>query len=161
MKRSLIFSQFLFWTELAAAGVTIRSCDETYTAKIDVRGTLVIKRDTRIVNSIKIDHDVLGGVFSLDNSLLIVYGAPNKIDPVYPQVTHLSLYAVGEHRRTLVKEVYGGGVYGVAFSTDQRFASVENQFGIDVLNVRAKTTQSFDPTYVVGFSTQQCPTELK
>lgn len=138
MRQLLIIFLFTFLPELATAGITIKSCDGTYTAKVDVLGTLVIQRDTRKVNLIKINHDVSGGVFSLDNSLVIVYGLPNKIDPAYPQVTHLSLCAVGEHRRALVKAVYGGDVYGVTFSTSQRFASVENQFGVDILNVMGR-----------------------
>jgi type VI secretion system secreted protein VgrG len=32
---------------------------------------------------------------------------------------------------------------------DQHFASVESQFGVDILNVKEKTAKSLDPTYAV------------
>lgn len=161
MTRLLLIFLFIFGVNVAQAGISITSCDGAYAAKINASGVLVIKHGPHTVNSARIDHEISGGTFSLDNSLLVVYGFPTKIDRAYPQVTHLSLYAVGEHKRALMKESYGGGVYGVAFSTGQHFVSVDNQYGVDILNVGTKTSQSFDPTYVVGFTTQQCAVKSK
>jgi hypothetical protein len=156
MKRRPIIFLLILWAGMARAGVIVKSCDGEYTARIDHSGTMLVERGKLTVKYIKIDHDISGGVFSRDDSLLIVYGLPNKIDARYPQTTRLSLYAVSMQPHAIMKEVYGGGIYGVAFSTDQRFVFVENKFGMDVLDVLNKTAKSFDSSHVLGFSTQSC-----
>ncbi|MFL9877150.1 hypothetical protein PQR63_02055 [Herbaspirillum rhizosphaerae] len=156
MKRFLIIFIFSMWAELAMAGIIVTSCDGSHKAKINTKGALLVKSDKGIEKSIKMDHNISGGLFSLDNSLLIVYGLPDKIDPTYPQVMRLSVYRIGRHQRAIMNETYGGAIYKVAFSADQRFVLVENQFGIDVLNVAKKTAKSFDPAYVAEFSMQLC-----
>ncbi|WP_157259214.1 hypothetical protein [Burkholderia ubonensis] len=109
-----------------------------------------------MVGTAKIDHDIDGGVFSLDDSLMIVYGVPKKISRQYPQKTILSVYRIFPRPTVIMSEVYGGGVYDASFSDSQKFIVVDNQFGIDVLDVIREKSKSFDSTYTPDFSIQKC-----
>lgn len=156
MKRYLLILIFFIFSQVKA-DVTIKSCDGEYNARIVRQGTMLVERGNSIIASMKIDHDISGGSFSLDHSLLVVYGLPNKIDIRYPQTIHLSLYSINAQSHTvLMNEVYGGGVYGTSFSTDQHFISVDTQSGIDVLNLKTKTNKLYDPSHVLDFPTQHC-----
>ncbi len=139
-----------------ACAAVVSSCDGNYLAMDDVRGQVTIKHDGRNIGLAKIDHAIRGGVFSLDGSMLVVFGLPTKIDANYPQVTHLSIFSVKPKMQLIEREVYGGGVYDAAFSVDKNFIVVENQFGVDVINLRKKKAQSFDAAYIPQFKTQQC-----
>ncbi|WP_133303060.1 hypothetical protein [Cupriavidus lacunae] len=142
---------------LAQAAPSIVSCDGLYVAKVDGAGVLVIDRSSRRFVSRRMDHNVSGGVFSLDNSLLILFGAPIAIDPNVPQVTRLSIIRIKRRPLVIMRQLYGGGVYDASFSLDQNFVSVENQFGVDVLDLAHKASKMLTPGDKVGFSTQECP----
>ncbi|WP_413214506.1 hypothetical protein [Paraburkholderia kururiensis] len=139
----------------AWAGV-VSSCDGNYSAVDNVRGQVMINHGERNIGSAKIDHTIRGGVFSLGNSILVAFGPPRKIDPNYPQVTHLSVFLVKPKFRLIEKEVYGGGVYDAAFSIDKNFVVVNNQFGVDIINIKKKRTQLFDAAHIPKFKTQHC-----
>ncbi|WP_143037262.1 hypothetical protein [Paraburkholderia tuberum] len=155
MKKYLFLFFLMIFLGNACAAV-VSSCDGNYLAMDDVRGQVTIKHDGRNIGLAKIDHAIRGGVFSLDGSMLVVFGLPTKIDANYPQVTHLSIFSVKPKMQLIEREVYGGGVYDAAFSVDKNFIVVENQFGVDVINLRKKKAQSFDAAYIPQFKTQQC-----
>ncbi len=87
---------------------------------------------------------------------MIVYGVPKKISRQYPQKTILSVYRIFPRPTVIMSEVYGGGVYDASFSDSQKFIVVDNQFGIDVLDVIREKSKSFDSTYTPDFSIQKC-----
>lgn len=141
---------------VGARAEVVTSCDGNYLAKINNRHEMVVERGGQRVGAMKIDHAIDGGVFSFDDSILIIFGLPNKIDVRSPQVTHLSVYSIRPRISLMEGEVYGGGVYDASFSSDQKFVVVNNQFGVDVLNIEKRKAQSFGATYVPEFKTQQC-----
>ncbi|WP_157655332.1 hypothetical protein [Burkholderia ubonensis] len=155
MSRYIFVIAILLWVGSAAAEIEVKSCDNMFSAKSS-HGSIVVERAGKVVGTAKIDHDIDGGVFSLDDSLMIVYGVPKKINRQYPQRTILSVYRIFPHPAVIMSEVYGGGVYGASFSDSQNFVIVDNQFGIDVLDVIHKKSKSFDPAYTPDFSTQKC-----
>ncbi|WP_155836893.1 hypothetical protein [Paraburkholderia mimosarum] len=155
MKKYLLLALMaMFIGDVRAAVVS--SCDGDYSARNDGRGQMIVEHDGRNIGSAHIGHAIDGGVFSLDNSILVLFGLPKKIDSRYPQVIHLSVYLVKPKIHLIESEVYGGGVYDAAFSDDQNFIVVDNQFGVDVINLKERKAQSFDATYVPQFKTQQC-----
>ncbi|WP_250452825.1 hypothetical protein [Caballeronia sp. ATUFL_M2_KS44] len=152
-----ILVSFLLWIFVGGAKAEIViSCDGKYSAKVGDHGSMVIKRSKRIVGSIPLDHAIDGGTFSLDNSYVVVFGLPNEAHVRYAQATQLSLYSVRPRISLVKKSVYGGGVYSAAFDGSQRFIVVENQFGVDVINIKRKSTRSFDAAYVPQFRMQRC-----
>jgi hypothetical protein len=153
-KYFLLVFLVIFLVNVRAAVVS--SCDGRYLARDDGRGHVIMERDGKVIGSGRIDHAVNGGVFALDDSMLILFGLPIKTDARYPQVTHLSVYRTKSKIRLVNREVYGGGVYVAAFSLDQKFIVVENQFGVDLINLEENKSQSFDVTYVPQFRTQKC-----
>lgn len=155
MRRVLVFVLLILFIDLANAAQIIKSCDEKYSANLD-HGLLSIERSSKIVSSYRIDHGYSGGAFTLDGSLLVIFGVPNKINSKYPQVTKLSVFRVGKKIRPIMKEIYGGVVYEAAFSSDQRFVAVQNQYGVDILDLTSKTSKSFGVTHEIDFSTQKC-----
>ncbi|WP_157381419.1 hypothetical protein [Burkholderia ubonensis] len=155
MSRYIFVIAMLLWAGRAGAEIEVKSCDNMFSAKSS-RGSMVIEHAGKVVGTAKIDHDIDGGAFSLDDSLMIVYGVPKKISRRYPQRTILSVYRIFPHPAVIMSEVYGGGVYGASFSDSQKFVVVSSQFGIDVLDVIRKKSKSFDPTYTPDFSTQKC-----
>jgi patatin-like phospholipase/acyl hydrolase len=138
------------------AAVTIKSCDTEISARIAAPGIMYLERSGRNIGKTSIDHNIDGGVFSSDGSLLIVFGIPNRVNREYPQVTHLSLYRLQPNPALLMREVYGGGVYDAEFSEGQRFVLVENQFGVDVLDFLKRKSKSFELMYSPPFLTQKC-----
>lgn len=72
----------------------IGSCDDRYWATDVVRGRITIKDGSRNIGSVNVDHAVRGGRFSLDGSVLVVFGLPNVFDVNYPQTTHLSVLSI-------------------------------------------------------------------
>ncbi|AJX14348.1 hypothetical protein [Burkholderia ubonensis] len=155
MSRYIFVIAILLWVGSAAAEIEVKSCDNMFSAKSS-HGSIVVERAGKVVGTAKIDHDIDGGVFSLDDSLMIVYGVPKKISRQYPQRTILSVYRIFPHPAVIMSEVYGGGVYDASFSDSQKFVVVDNQFGIDVLDVIHKKSKSFDSAYNPDFSTQKC-----
>lgn len=136
------------------AETLIKSCDAVFSAK-SVNGSIVIKREGKIVGMSKIDHEVDGGVFSMDDSLLMVYGFPKNVSGKNPQRTILSIFKVP--RATLVgKEEYESRIYEVSFSDNQQIAVVDSRFGIDVIDLIKKKSTFYDPAYTPDFETQRC-----
>ncbi|MBN3731512.1 hypothetical protein [Burkholderia sp. Tr-20390] len=138
----------------ATAETMIKSCDALFSAKSS-HGSIVIERAGKVVGKSKIDHEVDGGVFSMDDSLLMVYGFPKKISRRNPQRTLLSILRVPS--ATLVRrEEYGSRVYGVLFSNNRRFVVVDSRLGIDVIDLIKRKSTFYDPTYTPNFATQKC-----
>ena len=145
----------LVLTKAATAEVVIKSCNSMYSVKSG-RESIVVERAGKVVGGAKIDHDIEGGVFSMDDSLIVVYGLPKKISKRYPQTTSLSVYKILPHPMIILKETYGGGVYDVVFSENQEFVVVANKFGVDVLSIVDKKSTSFGVDYVPKFRTRRC-----
>ncbi|WP_126283217.1 hypothetical protein [Burkholderia stagnalis] len=134
----------------------VTSCDGDYVAKIGGRREVVVSRGGRRVAAAKVDHHINGGAFSLDDSVLVVFGLPFSADPRSPQVAHLSIYFIGKNMRLAEKEVYGGGVYDAAFSEDRKSIVVNGQFGVDVIDVERGQVHTFDAAHVPKFEFQKC-----
>lgn len=69
----------------------VSSCDGVYSASIGAGGGLVIQQAGRYLGVVKTDHSVDGGLFSLDDSILIAFGLPTEIDARSPKITRLSV----------------------------------------------------------------------
>ncbi|MGZ2747637.1 hypothetical protein [Burkholderia stagnalis] len=134
----------------------VTSCDGGYVAKIGDRHEMVVSRRGQRVATMKVDHHIDGGVFSLDDSVLVVFGLPFRVDPRFPQVAHLSIYFIGKNIRLIEKEVYGGGVYDAAFSKDRKSIVVNSQFGVDVIDVERRQVHTFDAAHIPKFELQKC-----
>lgn len=155
MKR--YFALFLFLISLGDVNAeVVSSCDGRYLAADIVRGRITIEKDGKNVGSVNVGHAIHGGVFSLDDSMLVVFGLPKKLDVNYPQVTHLSVLSLKSKIKIIERQVYGGGVYEVVFSADKKYIVVNNQFGVDVIDVEEKKSHSFDITYLPKFDVQHC-----
>jgi hypothetical protein len=132
------------------------SCYGEYLANDRAHRILVVRQKGKIIGSLRIEHAVNGGVFSLDNSTLIVFGVPLRVDVRAPQVTWLSIVSLKPKVSVIRKEVFGGGVYEAAFSSRKEFIVVNNQFGIEIINIKNGVSKSFDATYIPPFSMQEC-----
>lgn len=154
MKISLLSLLVIFCGFARAEIVT--SCDGRYVAKIGDRHEMVVSRRGQRVATMKVDHHIDGGVFSLDDSVLVVFGIPFRVDPRSPQVAHLSIYFIDKNIRLLGGGVYGGGVYDAAFSKDRKSIIVNSQFGVDVIDVERRRVHTFDAAHVPEFELQKC-----
>ncbi|WGS46215.1 hypothetical protein LFL97_34865 [Burkholderia sp. JSH-S8] len=134
----------------------VTSCDGRYVAKIGDRHEMVVLRRGQRVATMKVDHHIDGGVFSLDDSVLVVFGLPFRVDPRSPQVAHLSIYFIGKNIRLVEKEMYGGGVYDAAFRKDRKSIVVNSQFGVDVIDVERRQVHTFDAAHTPKFELQKC-----
>ncbi|HDR9190698.1 hypothetical protein QZM46_32175 [Burkholderia vietnamiensis] len=76
MRYIFLIAAILF-SARATAGAVVESCDSLFSAK-NSRGSLIIERAGKVVGVSKIDHEIDGGAFSDDDSLLIVYGLPKR-----------------------------------------------------------------------------------
>jgi hypothetical protein len=150
----LIAAMFL-WSASTMAEAVVKSCDATFSAASNNHGSMIIENNGKITGKVRLDHDIDGGVFSLDDSLLVVYGLPKRVSRKYPQATRLSVYKVSPRPTLVMNEMYGGGVYDALFSDNQKFVVVENQYGVDVLDLIRRKSKSFDSTYA-PYSTQKC-----
>ncbi|MCA7999696.1 hypothetical protein [Burkholderia metallica] len=153
--RRYIFAIFaIILTAKAKSETQIKSCDAVFSAKSS-HGSIVIERAGKVVGAAKIDHEVEGGVFSMDDSLLIVYGFHEDLNRESLQRTILSILRVP--RANLVgKKEYGSRVYDVSFSDNQRVAVVDSRYGIDVIDLIKGDSKFYDPTYTPDFTTQRC-----
>ncbi|MDN7929662.1 hypothetical protein QZM52_00015 [Burkholderia metallica] len=153
--RQYIFAIFaIMLTAKAKSENQIKSCDAVFAAKSS-HGSIVIERAGKVVGAAKIDHEVEGGVFSMDDSLLIVYGFPKDLNIESPQGTVLSFLTIP--RATLVgRKEYGSRVYDVSFSDNQRVAVVDSRYGIDVIDLIKGDSKFYDPIYIPDFATQRC-----
>lgn len=155
MRRYVFAVAILLWACKAIAEVEIKSCDSVYSAKYR-QGSLVIERLGKPIGSKKIDHVINGGIFSRDDSLIVVYGMPRKVSRRNPQKTLLSVYRIIPNPTLIISEVYGAGIYDAKFEENQKFVVVEYRFGVDVIDLATKKSSSFDPTYTPNFPTQRC-----
>lgn len=149
---------FLIAAILLSAGVmaetAIESCDALFSAKSS-HGLLIIERAGQVVGTSKVGHEIEGGVFSNDDSLLIIYGLPRNVSRRSPQRTFLSIFRVNRVS-LLVKEEYESRVYGVSFSVDQRVAVVDSRFGVDVIDLVKRRSTFYGLAYTPDFATQKC-----
>lgn len=139
-----------------AQAEVIVSCDRAVSARIEKSGVLVFERDGGTTAAAKIDHDIVGGAFSVDKAMLAVYGVPNKIDAKYPQAMRLSLYALERRARRVMRRMYGAAVYEVAFDLEPSRLVVNSRFGIDVIDVKTKKVESFDASSNLQPPVQHC-----
>ena len=156
MKAMLCAVVLVLHAGLLHCAESVRSCDQRYVATI-ARGKLHIQRNSRPFTSLSVDHHLSGGAFSLDASLLAIFGVPNKSDPEYPQVTHVSIFERARgHFRLIMRRVYGSGVYETNFSVDQRFLLISTRFGEDVVDLKSNDVEFHEPGYQPDFSLQRC-----
>lgn len=69
---------------------------------------MAVLRGGRHVGAMKIDHSIDGGVFSLDDSVLIIFGLPFAMDRRFPQVSYPSIYLIGRDVRAVGEGFMGG-----------------------------------------------------
>ncbi|WP_209937678.1 MULTISPECIES: hypothetical protein [Burkholderia] len=154
MKRHIFLIAAILLSTSAMAETAIESCDALFSAKSS-HGLLIVERAGKVVGASKIDHEIDGGAFSNDDSLLIIYGLPRNVSGRSPQRTFLSIFRV--NRVSLfIKEEYESRVYDVSFSVDQRVAVVDSRFGVDVIDLVKRKSTFYDPTYTPDFATQKC-----
>ncbi|SEH48574.1 hypothetical protein [Paraburkholderia hospita] len=155
MRKSTLFI-FSILISVNVEAHVVSSCDGVYSARIGAGGGLVIQQAGRYLGVVKTDHAVDGGLFSPDDSILIAFGLPTEIDARSPKITRVSIYSVKPTVSLIHRVTYGGGVYDVAFSDDQNYVFVNNQYGVDVIDIRRGNFQPYDSTHVPQFTTQQC-----
>jgi hypothetical protein len=136
----------------------VKSCDGQLTAEIggSHRGTILIKHGAEKLGVVKIDHDIVGGLFDLKNNLLVVHGMPNKINQKSPQAEFLSIYRLKPRPRMVMERTYGGGIYEIAVSADDSSIFVASRYGFDIINLRSGKIESSDPLSEPKFLKQQC-----
>ncbi|WP_155627894.1 hypothetical protein [Burkholderia vietnamiensis] len=154
MKRYIFLVVAILAAANAAAEVVVKSCDALFSAK-NSRGSLIIERAGKVVGISKIDHEIDGGAFSDDDSLLIVYGLPKNISRRGPQRTLLSVFRVRRASR-FIKEEYGSRVYNVSFGIDRRMVVVDSGFGVDVIDLVKRTSTFYDQGYMPNFAIKKC-----
>lgn len=69
---------------------------------------MAVLRGGRHVGAMKIDHSIDGGVFSLDDYVLIIFGLPFAMDRRFPQVSYPSIYLIGRGVRAVGEGFMGG-----------------------------------------------------
>lgn len=153
MRYIFLIAAILF-SARATAGAVVESCDSLFSAK-NSRGSLIIERAGKVVGVSKIDHEIDGGAFSDDDSLLIIYGLPKNISRRGPQRTLLSVFRVRRASR-FIKEEYGGRVYSVSFGIDRRMVVVDSGFGVDVIDLVKRTSTFYDQGYTPNFAIRKC-----
>jgi hypothetical protein len=136
----------------------VKSCDGQVTAQIAAShpGTMLIKRGGKRLSEIKIDHDIIGGVFDSRNYLLVVYGMPNKINLRSPQAEFLSIYLLKPKTHIVMERTYGGGIYEVAVSVGANSIFVSSKYGLDIIDLESGEIKSSDPLSEPKFSKRQC-----
>lgn len=155
MRKYLAALLFLICVGNVSAEI-VSSCDRRYLATDVAHDRIEIKKDGKNVGSVNVGHAIQGGVFSLDGSMLVVFGVPKKLDVNYPQVTYLSVLLLKPKTRIIDNQVYGGSVYDAAFSVDKKYIVVNNQFGVDVIDLAEMRSHSFDIAYLPKFGIQKC-----
>jgi hypothetical protein len=153
-KYSLLSLLLIFLSDARAQAV--RSCDESYSAKIVENSEIFVEHAESRIGLAKINHGISGGVFDSSGKLLIVYGTPNNVDLRSPQAEYLSIYEIRPTLRPLIKRTYGGGIYDVAIGTNSDLIFLSSRFGFDILNIKTMKINSFDPMSEPPFSRQQC-----
>lgn len=148
------------WAVNAKAGI-VKSCDGQTTARVVASRPefMAVDREREKLGTVKIDHDIVGGVFDSTDKLLIVYGLPNKVDLKNPQAQYLSIYIATPHPRFVMKRTYGGGIYEVAIGVDPNLILVVGRFGFEVINVKTKKVEIFDPLSEPKFLSQRCKSD--
>ncbi|WP_338340233.1 hypothetical protein [Burkholderia vietnamiensis] len=154
MMRYIFLIAAILFSARATAGAVVESCDSLFSAK-NSRGSLIIERAGKVVGVSKIDHEIDGGAFSDDDSLLIIYGLPKNISRRGPQRTLLSVFRVRRASR-FIKEEYGGRVYSVSFGIDRRMVVVDSGFGVDVIDLVKRTSTFYDQGYTPNFALRKC-----
>ncbi|WP_322065634.1 hypothetical protein [Burkholderia ubonensis] len=146
---------FFLLCGFARAEDSVTSCNGLYRAQIVRPGVLRIEGGEGR-REIKIGHNILGGDFDSSESYLVLYGMPNKIDPVYPQVNYLTVYRVRGMAKMVARRTYGGGVYSAKFSADGNLISIDDQYGVDVFDLNKKKFESHEIGYVPNFPLHEC-----
>ncbi|MFM0649016.1 hypothetical protein PQR14_32250 [Paraburkholderia bryophila] len=141
---------------VAHAAAPVVSCDKAYAAEVSRPGLLAITGQDGKFSHVKIGHHVDGGSFSQDDRYLILYGMPAQANPQSPQTNFLTLYKLGGQPKTIVRRVYGGGIYSADFSADGKFVAVTTRIGVDILDVKKISFESHDPAYTPKFPLQAC-----
>lgn len=154
---SVIF--FLLASGNLLASDLIKSCDGEFTAALKTKTTVLIKSKGKPVGYAKIDHQLDGGVFSLDNSFFVAYGIPNVVDRRYPQVRKLTIYSIKKSPAIVFMDVYGGGIFSAKFSADGENLVVDHRYGTSIIDVKMRKLRNFDLSREVTVPLQECVSE--
>ncbi|WP_143746448.1 hypothetical protein [Caballeronia catudaia] len=147
---------FVFWLNSASADA-IKSCSDDYSIAIGLHSNVIrVSKEGKVFAVAKSDHDIVGGVFSLDDSYLVVYGLPAKVDRRSPQAEILSIYSTHPRLHLIMKRTYGGGIYDIGFGVNQRSIFVNSRFGFEIIDFQRKKVRSFDLMSEPQFTKEFC-----
>ncbi|WP_224082174.1 hypothetical protein [Cupriavidus laharis] len=127
-----------------------------FAAEIIKQWILSVKKNNRGMWKTKINHNIIGGVFDLNNSLFVIYGLPDAVDLANPQAMRLSIYALNRSPRKIMSRTYGGGVFEVSISQNHDFVLVNGRFDLDLINNKTKMVKSFNLLSEPDFEKQEC-----
>jgi len=153
-----LFGNFFIFFLSNARADAIQSCDGELLAHVDDSrpGVVIFEKKGQEIGSAGIDHDIVGGEFNLENSLLVVYGAPKKLDLTAPQGEYLSVYSILPHPHMIMKKSFGGGIYDVAFGVGGKSIYVASRFGFEITDAKKNLWKYFDPLSEPNFERQRC-----
>lgn len=160
--RSFLYAVVIFFvSKYSIADTRIISCLDSYSAEKETTTSVVVSHGSRPIGVARIDHQLDGGAFNLDNSMLVTYGLPNDANVDYPQTTRLTIYALKNRPRAIFNDTYGSGVDAVAFSADEKYIIVSTRFGQSIINLVKRKSKSFDVTHEFDMQLQECKSDKK
>lgn len=143
---------------VATNAETVESCDGKFSARASKSGLLIVERAGKRLWARQLNHEVEGGIFNSDNSMLVLYGLPRAIDVVHPQGTRLTVFSIRSRPRELFQRTYGGGIFEIAFGNgnDEGHLFLNSRFAIEIINLKTETVESFDLLSEPAFDRQVC-----
>ena len=159
MRRLIIAGMLALCCKMALADPRIVSCFENFSVERRSDRLLVVRQGNRDIGFARTKHQLDGGNFNRENSLLAVYGLPDRADVVNPQATMLAVYALPKKGKRSMRKIYAGmfgsRVYEVSFSVDNRHIVVATRFGYVTIDMRTKKS-TFQMTDEIDLELQEC-----
>ncbi|MDT6964454.1 hypothetical protein QTN24_23350 [Cupriavidus sp. SZY C1] len=160
MKAIIIAGMFLVLSSTALAQRPVHSCAGDLSVEGNRNKLLILREDSRKIATAKSKHQLDGGLFNLDNSLLVVYGLPNQVDRIHPQTTRLTVFSIekGKPRmRRIFGETFGSGILEIGFTQDNKSIYVSTRLGHGLIDIRNKDVAWFSLSEELDVKLQECP----
>lgn len=154
--KAVLCALLLFASGYSIANTRITSCLDSYLAENKTASFMLVSREQRPVGSVEIDHQLDGGLFSLDNSILAVYGLPLNANVDHPQAMRLTIYSLKNGLHAIFKETYGSGVVAIAFSADGKYLIASTRLGQSLIDITERKSKSFDAAHEFKIVLQEC-----
>ena len=162
MKSLIVTGFFLLFSSTALAVRPVHSCSGNLSVERNSSNFLVLRQNSREIGALRIRHQLTGGLFNLENSLLVVYGLPNQANPAHPQTTYLTLYSLDRKRprmRRLLSEVFGSRILEIGFTEDNKSVYVNTRLGHGLIDIRNKDVAWFSLSEELDVKLQECSAE--